>query len=104
MTIRDKVDAFVSIVGPFARDEINFPLTDAEAITLAHEIGAKNCRNAELVADALEALDAVGDRPAPEAGDDALITWAGKAQAARALFWSAFEGEPVRGVNIIRRR
>lgn len=100
MTIRDKVAAYKAAVGDFVpADELRLPLTDADALALAKEVGST--RFGAEVAAAVEAIEALPPKPEEDA---ALADWAIARKAAWADFWNYFESEAVDGVAIIRRR
>lgn len=102
MTIRAKLAQFKELAHP--EEGSNYQLADDEAVQLVAEIGVENCRHAEKLAKAILAFGEVPDRPAADAPDVDFIAWAVAAKRARDAFWHEFQGEPVDGLTIIRKR
>ena len=101
-TVTDQLAAYaaaVSAQNPTA--PIRMALTDAEALELVTEHGTETLRNPDAVAAGAKALSAVLEQTVPTG--DALLAYAKAKGAAIAAFWSAFAGESINGVEVIRR-
>jgi hypothetical protein len=100
---RDRVAAFRAALVLAGAKEFRMSLDTKSAVQLATELEGEVVRHPEAVAAGLAALSSLSDPP--EEGDtEGAMRFFAELNKAAVIFWDGFEGQPVDGVEIIRRR
>lgn len=98
---RARVAAYKEAVGTTGATEIRMPMSTLDALELAQELNADDLRHAEKVGNAVAEFATL---PAEPAEFEARLVHMKAMKDLTDKFWDAFEGQPVDGVEIIRRR
>jgi hypothetical protein len=105
MTIREQVAAYREAMTLAGAKDFRLALATPAAVAIAKALEPAEARYPEQLAAALQAWDEYAALPVPAPDDfDAAIAHSKAAGVAAEVFWEAFEGQPVDGVEIIRRR
>jgi hypothetical protein len=101
MTKIADVNAYRDAVAKPGAEVIRMRLSTAEAVELAKSLDSASVRHPKQLAAAVADFAVTDPQPTEP---EALLSWAAREQRRATEFWSAFEGEVVQGVEIIRRR
>jgi hypothetical protein len=105
MSARTQVAAYRDAMALAGAKEIRLALATPAAVAVARELAPADARHPEQLAAALQAWDEYAALPVPGPDEfDATLAHAKAGGVAADVFWEAFEGQPVDGVEIIRRR
>jgi len=83
---------------------VRIRLSDADALALIAEHGTDKLRHPDAATKATAALQAALDAPPPATTDvSGLVAWGKAVEKAQTDFWDAIQGEPINGVEVLRK-